>query len=424
MSHPVQQDSPAAEQPRGLGDTTVGLLTALIFLAPVFRGGNRGVALLALEWLALGIALALVSNALTGRLRSLPGSPPQQAAWWLVLMSPIWLPLLHWLAGEAALALPVARLHAALAGVPIAVCLCAALLSNDRQALWLARTWLCVALIQAALGLAQLSGNENLFFGERSSEVVGTFASRNTYANLLVMAVPLALREWLSALPKGGLGPWAWGVGLFALIVVVLLTQSRAGIATGMLVLLFAAALLPSLQATGWRRWWPMGLAATLLITALAVGGLEWATRFESDRFASDYAFRALLRDAALQGAIHYLPWGSGLGSFQWVSSTFQHPEAGRYWINLAHNDYLQWLMETGVPGAVLLLAMAVLYVGRSWELLSSGNQATGQTQLGLQRLALASGVGFLAFALHAMVDYPAHIPANAMLAATLVGLM
>ena len=37
-------------------------------------------------------------------------------------------------------------------------------------------------------------------------------------------------------------------------------------------------------------------------------------------------------------------------------------------------------------------------------------------------RLAVACGLGALATALHALVDYPLHIPANAMMAAFLLG--
>ena len=148
------------------------------------------------------------------------------------------------------------------------------------------------------------------------------------------------------------------------------------------------------------------------------MGGLDWVERFDAERLAADDALRALTREATWQGALAYWPLGSGLGSYAWVFPRFQAPEVGRYWLDLAHNDYLQILMETGALGLVAMALALALMGRRAMQLFSAGRG----TWSSADRLAVACGLGLLATLLHAWVDYPFRIPANAMLAAFLLG--
>ena len=282
----------------------------------------------------------------------------------------------------------------------------------------------------------QMSGSEALLFGITTSEpMIGTYASKNTFANLLVMAVPLAFWQFVEAQSvspsvasgrrqKTKAGVWAWGMATFLLIVTVILTTSRTGIVTVLLVFVLSVVLLPPRRAQSrWSAWgWSAG-AVALVVIALLAGGLDWASRFDADVLANDYDFRAAMRSAAAGAAWNGLPLGTGLGSFAWVSAGFQPAEAGRFWFDLAHNDYMQLLTETGLAGALLIVAAFWLFLRRGWVLLrlAGGASASAAREA---KAALAGGLGLLAFGLHAWVDYPFHIPANAMMAATLLGLM
>jgi O-antigen ligase len=85
-------------------------------------------------------------------------------------------------------------------------------------------------------------------------------------------------------------------------------------------------------------------------------------------------------------------PWtGSGLGTWATVYPRYAIVDKGTF-ANQAHNDWLQWTAEGGIP---LGLAMATLFI---WCI----------------RPALASvwGLGVLAVFLHAFVDYPFSRPA------------
>lgn len=409
-------------------------LFLMILMATVFRGGNRSVSLLTLELLALVALLGWGWRAT--RARGLPSALGQgrwQAASLALASAPVWVAAVQLLPWPGALsATPLATAHALLAGLPVVACFLVALSGSAAQVRALLRLWLWVAVAQAALGLLQLGGFDALYFGMDGAEpVIGSYASKNTYANLLTMAVPLAvLGLWGASGRQSRSGgerrsPW-WGVlALLTLLAAALASTSRTGIATALLVAPLALALLAPAResAAGGRGAWLQrlglpALALGLLAVALFMGGLDWVERFDAERLATDDAVRALTREATWQGALAYWPLGSGLGSYAWVFPRFQSPEVGRYWLDLAHNDYLQVLMETGALGLIAMALALALMGRRALQLFSAGHGTWNSAD----RLAVACGLGLLATLLHAWVDYPFRIPANAMLAAFLLG--
>ncbi|PKO76158.1 MAG: hypothetical protein CVU21_14765, partial [Betaproteobacteria bacterium HGW-Betaproteobacteria-15] len=257
----------------GLNGPALALAALLVLLATVFRGGNRAVPLIGLEWLALGALLACALAWL--------GREAWPAGWgsgrWAALRlglaaAPLAVALVHllpWPGAGTLSATPLATAHALLASLPVVACYLLALSGSGAQVQALLRLWLGVAVAQAALGLVQLGGFEALHFGEMGEKVRGTYASKNTYANLLAMAVPLAvLGSWgswgSSGLQRRGNGerhsPW-WGVlALLTLLAAAMASTSRTGIATALLVALLALALLARARESvaggrgGWLR--------------------------------------------------------------------------------------------------------------------------------------------------------------------------
>lgn len=441
---------------RGLNTTAMAALLALVALATLVRGGNRHVAMLGLEWLALAALLAIGWGWLVGGPHAGTGSQHRDAgapgattpatawAWGLLLTAPLWLAawagLPVWLGWQQpALAVPDATWGTALLGLPLLACLVAGRWGTDAQVATLAKAWLWVAVVQALWGLLQVAGLDGLRFDAASGEpAIGSYASKNTYSNLLVMALPLAAWRLAEARSQGrrqhaertaGWHTWGWVLALLLLLSVLLLGTSRTGIATGVLVLLLALPLLLG-QRSGrhdtarplGRRWLLAGLAA-LLGLALLAAGWEWAARFEAGRLLADDATRALMRQTTWQAALAHWPWGSGLGSYASVYPAWQPAEFGRSLIDLAHNDYLQLLMELGL--AFVPLAGAVLWL-LGHQLWQWWRQPAphGHTARNRRHLRVTAGLGLLATALHAWVDYPFHIPANAMMACFLLGVV
>jgi O-antigen ligase len=124
-------------------------------------------------------------------------------------------------------------------------------------------------------------------------------------------------------------------------------------------------------------------LAAAVASLSVLVGAQTLAARFAQPD-PLEYR-REIFRSAGAMVAEH--PWaGFGLGTFPTVYPAFALFDSGAA-VEHAHNDWLEWAAEGGVPFAAL------------WLLLAAS----------IAREAIRSvwGVGVLAVFLHAIVDYP-----------------
>jgi O-antigen ligase len=93
----------------------------------------------------------------------------------------------------------------------------------------------------------------------------------------------------------------------------------------------------------------------------------------DSGNFESSAAVRVKMYLTAWENMAESPVTGTGLGSWQgiWAEASQSQPETSGY--NNPHNDFLLWGMETGLPGALTLLAVLALilrgaYQQRSFE--------------------------------------------------------
>ncbi|QIK95847.1 O-antigen ligase family protein [Sphingomonas sp. HDW15A] len=94
-----------------------------------------------------------------------------------------------------------------------------------------------------------------------------------------------------------------------------------------------------------------------------------------------------------------FLPLGSGLGSFPMVYPLSE--DLGRVdwtFVNHAHNDYLELLLELGIPGAVLLVAFLIWWTWQTVQIWISRE---------VSLLARAATIASGALLLHSVVDFP-----------------
>jgi len=104
---------------------------------------------------------------------------------------------------------------------------------------------------------------------------------------------------------------------------------------------------------------------------------------------------RAIFAQNTIEAIRDYLPFGSGYGTFILVYPNYAL-DTGLFasYVNHAHNDYLELLLEGGVPAALLIL----LYLAVLASVLIKGNLS------GLQKVAFI-GIAFLL--IHSGVSYP-----------------
>lgn len=452
------------------------LMGALLFLAPLVRGGNRAVAMAGLLALALVVLAALAALALQGR-RGAGAAPALAdglaplARWqWLALAvlvaSPLWLGVLQlvpisaawWgsLAGRQAYldalpalglavpgALPLSLNPAATwasvwVGVPMVAALLAALrlprVLLDRLLLVL----LGAGLVQVLLGVAQFASGPNsaLYFGLPGSGFIGSFANRNHLADFLAMLLPVWLYVWMKRQQRGGerhhgngrLAAVARGPGMlllgFSFVVVLLSTQSRGGVLAAALVLLLCGLLYFFTlrgQLKAWQQWLLGGaLVAFVALAAASVDLQAILSRVEAQRLQEDADLRRTLAQATWTAAGAFWPWGSGLGTFESVFPRFAPAVALQGFVNHAHNDYAQLAMEAGAAGVLLALLVLALVL---WQLVALVRAARRALRLtGELALRVFAGLGCLALLLHSWVEYNLHIPALAITASFLLG--
>lgn len=422
----------------------------LVVAAPLIRGGNRHVALMALEWLALLVLLGLL-HWTTRQTHSRWGTGRERLALVALVTAPLWVGLLQLLplpaslwaalpgraewagwtpaAGVAAhdawrpLSLvPDATWSSAMAGLPLAACFALALTLSARQLRGFARLWVAVATVQAVMGLLQLGPLPGLRFDSLFGGAIGTFANNNHFASFIVMTLPLVVMELRRALYEADSrqqqrAAALWGLVLFVLLSAWLASGSRGAMASGLLVVAATWLLLPVSRESKMARWQTAGIVAALLL-ALAAVGLDGVGRFFGERLVADASVRTLVREATWQAAMDFWPAGSGLGSFGAIFVHYQ-PASIAEFVPHAHSDYVQLLMELGL--LALPLAAAALYVGvQRGRVLWAAARSSALDDEG-RRLA-ACALGLLGLLLHAWVDFNLRIPANAMLGAFLAG--
>ncbi|MDT5157187.1 MAG: hypothetical protein QOH51_1544 [Acidobacteriota bacterium] len=104
---------------------------------------------------------------------------------------------------------------------------------------------------------------------------------------------------------------------------------------------------------------------------------------------------------------------GVGFGGF-WVAVSGYHRGSGGSVPQQAHNDYLETLASGGIAGSLIVMLFLVLLVRSALTRLREGSRFARAACLG----ALA---GLFGVAVHSLVEFGLHVPANAFAAAALV---
>lgn len=309
---------------------------------------------------------------------------------------------------------------------PSTVFLGTALLSARRRK-WMTLFPLAIAVISVCLGAAQLAGgaDNSLYFypSSNTDSAIGLFANRNHQASLLVSSLPLAAL-WMNLdrrQARRNMLPVALVLGIFLMeIVALIVVKSRAG------VLLLAPTLIASLLLA-WRSEGGEGRRGVTLLggvvgIALLVG-IAFGIGPVLDRFAAaaddvEMGGRLTAAITTTKAALHYLPFGSGGGTFVQAFTGFESVEnmGPKFW-NHAHNDFLEIILETGVFGILALLGF-LFWVAR--RALAAWFRATSTGS----NLACAGSIVVGLLLLHSTIDYPLRTLSLACLFAFACGLL
>jgi O-antigen ligase len=240
----------------------------------------------------------------------------------------------------------------------------------------------------------------------------GSYANRNHYAGLMEMLLPFGLViSSFRSVPRS-----LRVLSIFGSLVMltsVFASRSRGG----MLSVTIAMSVFAFYY---WRHEHHGGRTRTLLIV-LALSS-AFVAYFAYDQVASrlvaekgDSVRWQIARDSIHLAAQHPLI-GSGLGTFTEV-----YPRVRSFpmdlFVNAAHNDYVQLVVETGFLGVLFTAAFLMLVFRNAFQ------QVRHTRKDWFSAVSLAAVIGMIALLVHSLTDFNLEIPANAATFAFLAGL-
>ncbi len=282
-----------------------------------------------------------------------------------------------------------------------------------------------VTLVSIALGALQVIGGNNggtyIYQVTNYGQAVGFFANSNHNATLLLVCIPFLAALQATLLKRAKSPRSASAIRLivaatYAIILVgLLINSSLAGIGLGLPVVL-TSWLLFGRQRPLVRR----GLIGATLVVSIAAIVTIAIGPFGNNLFGQQTANVELSRQTSfaltLRAAHDYFPIGSGVGSFQPVYRT-QEPldSVTTIFMNHAHSDWLEILLETGLPGMALAGLFLVWWAMRARAIWTADEP---------DYFAQAALVATAAILLHSVVDYPLRTAGLSAVFAACVGLM
>jgi O-antigen ligase len=263
-----------------------------------------------------------------------------------------------------------------------------------------------------------------------SGRASGTYFSPNNLAGFLEMLLPLAVAYLLAGRMNVVLRIL---LGYAALIMAagLAVTFSRGGWVAAAVGLL---ALLLALAGHRHHRW-----RALLLLLVLLGGGTFFVTNYLSKtigymrRVEHPQANSTLGLDvrfviwrAAERMWLDHFWWGVGPAHYDYRFREYR-PENVQMRPDRAHNDYLNLLADWGAAGGIIVLAGATIFVAglaKTRLHVRRSEREFGSGQSNRFAFFFGAAAGLLALAVHSVVDFNLHIPANALIGVTLLALL
>jgi O-antigen ligase len=258
---------------------------------------------------------------------------------------------------------------------------------------------------------------------EQGDRANGTFVYHNHLANYLMMALSLGTGLIIAQLHQTPSGSWhvrlkRWSSALMSakmmvrlclviMVIALVMTRSRMG-NTAFFSVTIMAGLVALLLYKNRPRALTVLVISLMLIDTFVVGtvfGLEKV----KDRLEAT-SVEAETRDQVVEWSMDiikdYPLTGTGMGSFYSTFPSYTKYNIGYY--NFAHNEYVQFVVEAGLP-ATLMLGIAVLYaLFLCLKTIRTRNSKT------LKGTALGCMMAITGMLIHITVDFNLQPPANA----------
>lgn len=265
---------------------------------------------------------------------------------------------------------------------------------------------IALGVLDAVLGVLQLAGGPDSplrFYGTASrTDAVGVFANRNHHAAFV--ALSLVLAGGLGGDRRGSRAETIWlSTAASLLLLGIASAGSRAGLLLGLGASLAAAWCVLSgrfdLRSRGWLAGWSAVAVIPFLLGLLVFGAA--ALRVQPGSVADDLRWR--IAATTWRAIADVFPVGGGFGSFERVYAGVERPDdLIPAIVNNAHDDWLELVLEGGLPALLLLLSAAAVLGRETVAADSDPDRPPSETVLRAATLA-----ALWLCCLHSLVDYP-----------------
>jgi len=269
---------------------------------------------------------------------------------------------------------------------------------------------LAIAGVSVVLGAFQLMGGPDsplrFYSITNRTSPVGFFSNANHEATLLVCALPLTavmagrMATRRSRSKRSGGAIVSVSIALF-LVAGIAIVGSNAGY--GLAVPAAVASFLIYRRIVAGRvaaGWWAALAALALAFAFAGLAGPLGKETFEAEMSSSQPSSRRVLTSTTVEIIKDSSPLGTGLGTFSTVYRRYEDPNrVTRQYANHAHNDYVEAVLELGVPGLLLILAFLFWWGRRAYQAWTRDFEGAA--------LARAGSVVIGIVLAHSIVDYP-----------------
>ena len=290
-----------------------------------------------------------------------------------------------------------------------------------------------LAAISVLLSAMQLAGSPRgplyLYNITNDGAAVGLFANRNHQS--VFLAVTIVMLAWYAALCTPAsrfatLKIYGSISGIFVVVPLIFVAGSRAGlilmapalIAAFLLIYFgrYSTETLPIAKRSKSKQKKRLGLRRLSVIGGIiALVALVSLSIYSSRSIAFGRLFgdnelgelRVELFSILIRIWGDYFPWGAGFGSFEHVYRIYEPQEMlSPYYLNQAHNDWLQFPIEGGVA-AILIAAVALVWLLFRLRLLQKKWNSSRHNKY----TAIMAVLVMLFFLAGSVVDYPLRVP-------------
>jgi O-antigen ligase len=385
---------------------------SILLLAPLAFGAVEPWSIFALEACSTIVLLAWgLRQCLNRRLDFAPNAlyPPMTAFFALALV--------QWLTGTTAYRLATYSHLLLYAAYGMLAFVASQSFRRSSQFDWVLRAVTVYGALVASFAILQgIAPNGKLYWLwplQQGGAIYGPYVNHNHYAGLMEMLTPFPLVLAATRFTDGNRKIFVMAIAAL-MAGSIFLSGSRGGMLALVAQIVVLAVLVLSSKKAGWKQ--PLLLGAFLILVVgflVWLGGNELTHRLASIHTEAQAELSGGTRLTIDRDCLHMLlrkpVLGWGLGTFPIVYPGFRSFYS-TFFVNHAHNDYLQLLVEGGLAGFGIAIWFLVLLFRQAITKLKDWNQTTTGA------LTAAALLGCIGILVHSFLDFNLQIPANAAL--------